>query len=146
MIEEELDILLDKLKADNYVDYKEFCKQIWGNKMETHNKARLMADRLVYDEYANFGKTDNRYLHLTAKGHDFVGYGQQIKIDIIQQNQYDKLNKIDYQIKGLTMKNLLLQNKQLKRFAIYSIIAFIGALIIQKFEDIADFFQKLFQI
>ena len=50
----------------------------------------------------------------------------------------DRLDGLEIKIKELTIKNLELENKQLKRYVLYSIISFIAGAIITNLKDILN--------
>ena len=58
----------------------------------------------------------------------------------ISQNSENSLRDQERQVRELTVENLKLQNKQLKRFIIYSIIAFISGAILTNIKDILALF------
>lgn len=69
----------------------------------------------------------------------FLGNGGLTKI----ADDRDEIKEKDDNIKDLTAKNLRLQNRQLKRNVLYSILGFIGGYIISNLKDVLQFLKLL---
>ncbi len=167
MDDEKLDILLNELKrTQSSVDFNEFCNSQWGQSKETFKTARLLADKLVLDEHAEFTLNNPKLIIIVSKGLSFNGYVQKSLDDKIKQDGLDELSKLTrdnlllqneslkYQqtireqqekIATLTEKNLSLQNRQLRRYIIYSIIGAISALILSNLKEVCQYLQTHIQ-
>jgi hypothetical protein len=138
---------LKENEVSNLHTDKEYLKKSLSNLMKDKRiKARSKSDENIIAEITPEGI--EKLNKIESENNNNIKANLEIENLKLQKEsaEYSKtLRKKEVEIRELTSSNLILQNKQLRRYILYSIISFISGAVLTNLKDILDLWKILIQ-